>query len=346
MKNKLKPSKNSFLLEVEDGLQIVSIEGQFIIKGSDNILKKIKEIYNYINKPIYFDEVLQHFKNQNYLEDEINEIINFLKSNHLLIVEEKEIDNLYRNNFHQNFIEYLEISLKENFSSAVDKIIRTELLIISLSDKINVFIQNYLNPIGIRNINTIIIDNIKKDEVSNLDFYIKDQINSFSNVNKNSKKQKLVVLIIDGISPIIMNTVNKMCIEKELNLIFLNITPNFFEIGPTVIPGRTCCIECFIKEKESNMEYYYEYINIQKNFNEVGKYYIYTIPDIFRHVMYSFFIMELLNIVTYLNYPITYNNIIKFNFKTYDLKFHRVYKNPYCPICSNINSVPPRELYK
>lgn len=155
------------------------------------------------------------------------------------------------------------------------------------------------------------------------------KISTTEDIEKVIKDSNFVVLSADTPRGKIKYMLNEVCCK--LNIPFLCSAGTATDLaicGPIVVPGKTACYQCSIKDEDRCYidETYLESIN---------KRYTTTVIDPYNAVSASIGVLETIKHITGFSPCRLYNHIYEFDFNTLESRFREIEKNSDCKICGN-----------
>ncbi len=140
-------------------------------------------------------------------------------------------------------------------------------------------------------------------------------------------------------------SLNQVCLAAQLPMTRVEVAPLRSEIGPTVLPGRSACYQCFDLRRQSLKISYDEYKNLEAHLHKNDSLRPFVVHPLFVETTASMAAYEIMRVMSGYFYPQTYNQVVQFDFLTMEIVKHPVLKLPRCPACSPVNRKPMKEAY-
>ena len=158
-------------------------------------------------------------------------------------------------------------------------------------------------------------------------------------------KDRLIVVVSSQIDPLLMQAINHICLSLQTPFLMACIDGPFIFIGPTIIPGKTACWQCFEKRVTMNLKGAAAYLNY-KNALLQGKVKAaeFHAGELIQNMLLSHAAMEILNLgLTSASF--TTNKVLSIYLPTMEIVYHDVLRLSACEACSPTKYAEEKELY-
>jgi len=176
------------------------------------------------------------------------------------------------------------------------------------------------------------IGEITLELLKNAGFY--PEVTDFNDREKLSSAD-FIVVSSDFISPHLLKKVNIFCIKNKIPWIkggeFQGY--NYGTVGPTFVPEKTACYNCYHMRMKSNLQYYEDYIKYEEYLEKEKNPHSYPCPESFKNILAGFTVMETINFLLKLQSPLTEGKIYRFNFQTSTGETENILPLPTCEAC-------------
>jgi bacteriocin biosynthesis cyclodehydratase domain-containing protein len=158
-------------------------------------------------------------------------------------------------------------------------------------------------------------------------------------------RNKFLVLATKVINPILFQTLNRTCLELRIPWIHSAIDGPFLFIGPTFVPQRSACYECFETRVIMNLRETASYQRYKQALVEGHiKYGRLPVELVLLGLLASHTALETLNFVQTAN-SFTVNKVLAIYLPTMEFTFNEVLRVPGCTACSPSSERDDKELY-
>jgi bacteriocin biosynthesis cyclodehydratase domain-containing protein len=158
-------------------------------------------------------------------------------------------------------------------------------------------------------------------------------------------KDSLLVYAVTSIDPVRFQIVNRIAMAHGIPWIHAAIDGPFLFIGPTVVPRRTACYECFEARVVMNLR---EQSSYQRYKEALAQGRVLRRPSpiepVVASVLASHIAMEVVNFLTTGN-DFTMGKTLAIYLPTMEFSFSDVLRLPNCPACGSSPEKDDRELY-
>ena len=144
---------------------------------------------------------------------------------------------------------------------------------------------------------------------------------------------ELVVVSLSTYSDLeTLTALNRRCVDQGRTLIPISFDDGVAQIGPTVVPGKTACLQCLDLRTMSNIDNLEAYETYRGFVKARERRY----PEVPAHVtaIAVFACHEVLRVVTGYDQAKSYNGVLKVDLWNADVRRTRVLKFPSCTVCS------------
>lgn len=138
---------------------------------------------------------------------------------------------------------------------------------------------------------------------------------------------------------------NQVCLRAQVPLTRVEVSPLRSEIGPTVLPGRSACYQCFDLRRQSLKINYEEYKNLEAHLGKNDALPPFIVHPLFLEMSAGMAAYEIMRVMSGFFYPQTYNQVMSCDFLTMEIAKNPILKLPRCPACSPVNQRPLKLAY-
>jgi bacteriocin biosynthesis cyclodehydratase domain-containing protein len=130
----------------------------------------------------------------------------------------------------------------------------------------------------------------------------------------------------------VLDAVNRRAVDAGDTLVPIYCDDGVVNIGPTVVPRKTACLQCLDLRVTSNVDNQEALASYRAHVAAQGRRY----PDLPAHLtaLSVFVCHELLRITTGYQQAVSYNGILKLDLWSSELRRCSVLRFPSCPVCS------------
>jgi len=158
-------------------------------------------------------------------------------------------------------------------------------------------------------------------------------------------QDKFIVFATKRINPIQLRTLNHVALEHRVPWVHAALDGPFLFIGPTFVPHRSACYECFetrvmmnLRENASYQRYKQALVKGDIHYGEL------PIEPALVGLLASHTALEALNFVL-TNTAFTVNKVLAIYLPTMEFTFNEVFRVPGCTVCSPMAERDDKELY-
>jgi thiazole/oxazole-forming peptide maturase SagC family component len=147
------------------------------------------------------------------------------------------------------------------------------------------------------------------------------------------------------IDPVKMHVLNRILVVHRIPALYVVMDGPFLLIGPTVLPGRTSCFECFEKRVQMNLRENANYV-AYKDALVAGSVELGTPPfaEALKMLLASHAALETINFVS-TGSSFTRNKVLSIYLPTMEFAFNEVLRLPDCGACSRNTAIEHTELH-
>jgi len=118
-------------------------------------------------------------------------------------------------------------------------------------------------------------------------------------------------------------------------------------IGPLFVPGETACYHCLEMREESHLPYRHEFQFIKQHvrLGEASHVQKAPLPLFWQKILSNFLVAEAIHLTSRLFFPTTYQTVLLFETRTWQLEHHTVLRVPFCPVCSPFVERPFQKIW-
>ena len=158
-------------------------------------------------------------------------------------------------------------------------------------------------------------------------------------------QNKFLVFASKVINPIQFHILNRICLELRIPWIHAAIDGPFLFIGPTFVPHRSACYECFetriimnLRENTSYQRYKQALVEGQIKYGQL------PVESVLLGLLSSHTALDSLNYIL-TGSSFTVNKVLAIYLPTMEFTFNEVLRVPSCAACSASSERDDRELY-
>jgi thiazole/oxazole-forming peptide maturase SagC family component len=182
-------------------------------------------------------------------------------------------------------------------------------------------------------------------ETANVDSF-RDDIKSTTIVRAFEEyKDALFVSGSQHVNPIKSHVLNRVLVKNRIPCLYSFVDGPFLLVGPTVVPGRTACFECFEKRVQMNLRENASYV-AYKNALVAGSVEFGSPAFIepLKMLLCSHAALEVINFWS-TGYSFTRNKVLSIYLPTMEFVFNEVLRLPDCGACAPNTAIEHKELY-
>lgn len=144
----------------------------------------------------------------------------------------------------------------------------------------------------------------------------------------------VVLVCLDAPSSILLDVINRATLRTNTSWITGQVHSGIGWIGPTVIPGVSPCYKCYELRRNANLQNYDEVLRYESRLDEM--------PAIVRQPVAPYpliasagalLALEALRLLTGIAAPQTLGRVLRLDFFSSEMKYHRILRLPRCPAC-------------
>jgi ribosomal protein S12 methylthiotransferase accessory factor len=130
----------------------------------------------------------------------------------------------------------------------------------------------------------------------------------------------------------LLATVNRWCVDEQRTLLPVYFADGVAQVGPTVVPGKTACLQCLDLRLVSNIENKEAYETYHAFIKQRGRRY----PEVATHLTAISVLVghELLRVATGYEQARSHNGVLKLDLWRSDTRRSPVLRFPNCTVCS------------
>jgi bacteriocin biosynthesis cyclodehydratase domain-containing protein len=140
----------------------------------------------------------------------------------------------------------------------------------------------------------------------------------------------LLIVCDEGFDPDRYDSINRLCLEHDLNWTSYRSLGARYEIGPTIVPRQTACFRCLELRRLANASSYESHRDSWRSLAArrmgLGSLNVTFGADLLA--------LEAIKMLTGFSRPVTYGSLFTFDLLTFEATVHPVLKIPRCPHCS------------
>jgi bacteriocin biosynthesis cyclodehydratase domain-containing protein len=160
-----------------------------------------------------------------------------------------------------------------------------------------------------------------------------------------SWKDSFVLIVCSVINPLHCKVLNRAALEHGFPWMHAAIDGPFLLIGPTFVPRRSACYECFEQRVTMNLRNAASYVAYKEALvNHRIKRGKMPMEPMLRTMLASHAAMEIVNF-TKTNYSFVVGKVLSIFLPTMEFTYNEVLRVPSCPACSPLSERDDTELY-
>lgn len=306
-----------FLLDHPEGLQIKAMHQDLVLRGrvAGELIPKIVSLFD---SGLTAFEIAGKLKTQSPdLEEEV--VLQALQvlNDHFLLEEASSSSSAPDARF--NFFSYFSYD-----KQAVQEKLKTSSLALITCGESGKKVADYLSPMDLGELNIF-----EEGEIGNLEELI--------------GHPNLLLVCLETPRFDLLRKINTLALKRELKWTRAILHSFVAEIGPTVIPFRSPCYQCFDLRLKSTRCNYEEYLNYEK-FAQSGKIKYFSLP-LLQDLFAACVALESLKLLTDFQAPLSLANLLVFDLIKMEIQSHPVLKLPHCPACGKGTFLPSKRNY-
>jgi thiazole/oxazole-forming peptide maturase SagC family component len=154
-------------------------------------------------------------------------------------------------------------------------------------------------------------------------------------VSRAFKDSDFIVAALEFFSPVTLHTINKIALSFGKPWISVYIDGSEAIIGPTYVPGETCCYNEFEIQSEASLRFRDEYLLYKEYMEEEGVSLLNLIIPPYLDIASGYTTTSVIHFLIR-GYSFTIGRAIFIDFERLSIDFQEILKLPRCPACAGI----------